>query len=194
MNGRWTNGEPVVNIVDMFFTNEGTFGPRDDQIGIVGQDVVNAWQDHIVANLCNNYTFEGATFVDMDSANGLVGSQAANGAKPTAGTSSGEALPPSQTLLVRKYTGGRRGERAGRMFLAGMGESDLDENGIWTPGFLTGWREALDDFLESLSDFENSIDVPKYPVVVHSKSATATRITSLDPQPKVAYQGRRIGR
>lgn len=191
--GQWTNNRPVVNIIDVAWDEDGTGLSRPEAIESVAEDVRNAWQDHIVGALTDNYTFLRVNWVDLDNANGSVGSIAADPGRPDQGTGAGPSAPPSQCLQVNKITTRTRGARAGRWFLAGLTDAAIEENGQIGQSTIDAFNSLLDDYLESVSDV-GGLAIDKAPVVISVTQGVGNRITSMECAPLVAYQGRRIGR
>lgn len=192
IKGRWSSGRPIVNLMDMHVEGAALGSTRDDQIVAVAEDVRNAWQDHIIPNISSSYTMEGVDYLDMNGLNGIVGSVLPDVTRPLVGGQQTDSNAPNVSAVIEKQTGGgRRGEKPGRMFLAGLGDARVDNNGI----ILAIWRQQLDeafqDFLESIDD-GGVAEVPHYPVVVHVKSETATRVTGFVTQPIIGQQRRRL--
>ena len=193
LHGHWTNSRPIANILDMAWDTEGAFGSRNDNIVTIAEDVRNAWQDHILKFMSNNYVFDGVSWVDMDSADGSTGSIPRDTGRQTAGSSEDPAMPPSVAYNVKKFTTGGRSSRSGRWFNAGIPEGSVDEDGIISTGTQASINGHLSDFLGSVTDL-GGLELDKAPVVIHAASATGNKIIDLKVDPLVAYQGRRIGR
>lgn len=192
IKGRWSTGRAVVNVMDMYVQGAVLGSTRDDQILAVAGDIGNAWQDHIVPNVSSSYTFEGVDYLDLNGLDGIVGTVPPSTTRPVTGGQTQDSNAPNVTAIIEKQTGaGRRGTRAGRLFLTGIPDSRVNNNGVLT----TEWRAQLDDvfgdFFESIDD-GGIAEVPQYPVVVHVKSQTATRVTGFATQPLIGQQKRRL--
>lgn len=192
IKGRWSTGRAVVNVMDMHVEGATVGSTRDDQIVAVAGDIGNAWQDHIVPNVSNSYTYEGIDYLDLNGTDGIVGTVPPSTTRPIVGGVGADSNAPNVTAIIEKQTGaGRRGTRAGRLFLSGIGDGRVNNNGVLT----TEWRQQLDDvfadFFESIDD-GGIAEVPQYPVVVHVKSQTATRVTGFVTQPLIGQQKRRL--
>lgn len=141
------SGRPVVNV--LHFANDE--GAQSDAAKM--QDVVNNWQDHMMEFLDAAYTFLGADWRSLDPDDLNQGTIAPDTAKRTAGALTGQALPPNVAFLVKKVTNNRqRGQRDGRMFLAGVPAAVVGEAGDITPGNVTEYQGYLDLFLDGVND------------------------------------------
>ncbi len=120
----------------------------------------------------------------------VVGDRAAS---TVGGNALGPLIPQNSAHLVRKNTalGGRRNR--GRLYLPGVGETTVGDNGVLTAsriaevtGAMQAWRSAL----------VTSADVDEM-VILHSSSLlsptpTPTPVTSLACQSVIATQRRRL--
>lgn len=196
--GRWSNGRPVINILDMSIriNPDAPDVPwiEDDRPEFIREkcrDIADNWVDHLLPNMTNAYTFEGVGWVDLHSANGSTGFIA-----PTAGPANGalgaDSAPPQNTLLITKLEGGRtRGTRPGRWYLSAVRDEDIDNNGIVRPIWRAQMDASLEDFRQGIEDQGITDDIWSVPVVIHEKSATAGEITSFATSQKIGKQGRR---
>lgn len=198
LNGRWTNGRPIVNILDMdvrtnSLPDPGGFLPeRDEAVEEAAERLATAWQEHLLPNLSSSYGFEGVSWVDLDSESGSTGSIVPVSDYPQVGALGADAEVPQTTLLVEKQLSGRRrGTRNGRWYISGVPEMRIDNNGIVLPIWVTQMDNALSDFLGDVSKEGTADHVWTVPVVVHESAAGANRITKLKTSAKVGKQGRR---
>lgn len=199
LNGRWTNDQRIANVVDMHVDEDALALGRPDAINNAAVDLRDNWQQHIVAGIQNNYTFEGISWVDLNSANGQTGSLGPNTGLPFVGANTAnEGVPPNIALLVRKIVGGGRGIRTGRMYIAGLAENVVDENGVVLAAGITGWNTALAQFLDDITNLDGvAEDTAYHMVVVHETAAGAvstSKVTALLAQPLIATQRRRLAR
>lgn len=182
--GRWTNGRPVVNV--HYIQRE------EDDPEQSARDLLNNWQDHIIAMLPNNYSLEGARYRDRNSDPGVVGVILPDPAKPIVGPGSSEVAPPNVSYLVKKLGPLLVGQRTGRMYLPGIPESAVDENGVIAPATVTALQDLLDDFLSGLDGAGvNNL------VLVHftgptDTTGTVSQINSLALQNVAATMRRRL--
>lgn len=106
------------------------------------------------------------------------------------GTGTGTPLTTNTAVLLKKITarGGRKGR--GRMFIPGIGvsEIDVDEVGIIASGDVSALQGVWGGFFDDLSAS------PTLPVLLHSDGGPPDSITSVQIQPIVATQRRRLRR
>lgn len=196
--GRWSNGRPVVNILDMSVrqnpAGEGVPWIESDRatnIATKAKDIADNWVDHMIPNLTSAYTFEGVGWTDLNSANGSTGQVAPTGG-PAVGALGADSQPPQATLLVTKVEGTRsRGTRPGRWYLSAVRDSDIDNNGIVSPTWRLQIDGALEDFRQGVEDQSPVDDLWSVPVVIHERTATAGEITAFVTSQKMGKQGRR---
>lgn len=199
LNGRWSNDQRIATVIDMHVDEDALNVSREDAINNCAEDLRDNWQDHIVGGIQNNYTFEGISWVDLDSANGDTGSKGPNTGKAITGLNTSDpALPPNICMLVRKIVGGGRGIRTGRMYLPGLAENVVDENGVVLAAGVTGWNTALQTFLSDITNVDDvQADTAYHMVVVHQPEglpASQSKVTALLAQPLIATQRRRLKR
>ena len=198
ITGRWSNGRPVVNILDMSvranpsapgwpFTDED----RSSWVEEKALDVADNWAEHVVDQLTNTYTFEGVGWVDLNSANGTTGFVAPTGG-PVVGGQAAASSPPQNTLLVSKIENGRRrGTRPGRWYVSGLPEGEVDGNGIVAGNHVTGMNTRFELFRQGVEDQGIADDVWSVPVVIHESTQSAGEITRFETSTKIGKQGRR---
>jgi len=107
---------------------------------------------------------------------------------PENGTVSGDPMTPQVAYLVKKLTalGGRRNR--GRFYLPGVVESKVDGAGNVLGAFQTTIQTSMDDFMTDTGAADIGV------VILHSDGGTPTDVTSLQVEPKVATQRRRLKR
>ena len=150
--GQWTNGEPIVNVLDIRVTPEGGAGSRDEAVDTTLADAVQNWQSQMLDVFANNYTFLGADWVDLNSAEGRVGFEAPDPGQPVVGSVTTASSPPSVATIVNKICATRsRGRRNGRWYLPLATESNIDENGAVAGSTVTS-------VLASCNAFRNNVN------------------------------------
>nr|CRY96617.1 hypothetical protein [uncultured prokaryote] len=176
-------GETVVNVCDMAIDTEegvGDLAGRANGIAAVAGDLLDSWVANILPRLGINYSFRSVDWVDLNSADGEVGSINAtpDNALPLSGGRNADPHPSSVAILVKKEISGGRGERAGRMFLAGVIDDDASGN-VLLPSVATALNAAFAQFLTDMS-VEGTINDQEFkPVVVHTKAGQFTRYTDI---------------
>lgn len=107
------------------------------------------------------------------------------------GGAAGVSDSPNVAMLVRKQSllGGRRNR--GRMYIPGVSQSDVGEDGTLVGASLIAFQTAMDDFLTEIEATGCT------PVLLHSESLgvlAPTPMTSFSVQSLVATQRRRLRR
>lgn len=107
------------------------------------------------------------------------------------GTVSNPTAPPNVTFLVKKLTpnGGRQGQ--GRMYVPGVGEGFINQDGLIDATQLTTWRTQVDGFLGDLTAGG------LVPALLHAEGSPISApylVTSFFLDNKVATQRRRLRR
>lgn len=105
---------------------------------------------------------------------------------PRTGGNVASMAPPNVSFLVRKVTAmGGRANR-GRMYLPGVPESLVGNDGTLDSTFVTNQATVATNFLSRLSAEVLA------PVILHNSVQTPTLITQLVMEPRVATQRRRL--
>lgn len=104
------------------------------------------------------------------------------------GSVGGQAAPPQLATLVHKNTplGGRKGR--GRLFLPGLAEAALDQNGLIT----NAHKVAVETFLFDLLGGMTLGSTP--PMLMHSDETAPTAISTVEVDTVLATQRRRLRR
>jgi hypothetical protein len=140
-------GRPAVNVLHV--RNDETGGSDESKV----VDVVANWQDHMMVLMGSTVQFEGATWRSLDPSEGTVGFTPPDATKRLVGAQTGPTLPPNVALLITKITEDRqRGQRNGRMFLAGVDETEVDNGGNISSATVATWQGYVDDFLDGIND------------------------------------------
>jgi hypothetical protein len=107
---------------------------------------------------------------------------------PTGGGQVGDGVPAQVAVLCKKNTnlGGRQGR--GRMYIPGLDETTVGENGSIAPGTVVLWQTEVDAFEAALGPATDGM------VLLHGNSLSPTEVTSLVIDGRVATQRRRLRR
>jgi hypothetical protein len=194
-------GRQVVNILDMKMTTNGIDpinrpNAAADQAKIIAKE----WKARLLGGQVNALTLKAVRWVDLDSLGGSTGAflGSPDVTLPAAGLIAQQALTPSTSVLVTKQTEGARGQKTGRMYFAGTGETDNDpaNQRMLKPDWVPLLQGAFDGFLSAINQ-EGGISGEVYDSdlhVVHTKplvEATSSLVTKLAVQQLLATQRRR---
>jgi len=104
------------------------------------------------------------------------------------GGTAGNVAPPNVAALVRKNTvhGGRKG--SGRMYLPGIIESVVGDDGVLDTTFRNGLQADLEEFRAALDAAEIEM------FLLHGDATSPYQVTSLNVQASAATQRRRLRR
>ncbi len=199
-------GEAVANILDMQVDTTGGTTDRATALAEVAGDILNNWDDHILSFVCDDYVAQSVSWVDLDDANGPVGSRSTTSANtwPQPGAGTATPMPGNVAALVSKNITGSRGRRNGRMYLAGIPEVYTGSSGpnIIEGTYLDGINTSMASFLSGINDAEGiAIDVQRQLVVVHTQIPSPgadpvyvgySSVSSLTAQARLATQRRRL--
>lgn len=195
--GTWTNGQPVVNVLDVDIRGVGPIS-RGEAVDETLPDLVQNWQTQMLDVFANNYTFVGMDWVDLDTAEGRVGFEPPDGGSPVVGTIATASSPPSVTTIVNKICASRtRGRRNGRWYLPLATEANIDENGAVGASTITSVLASCNAFRDNvnqdpIADGRNvTIGVVSNPVVAGLAPAFMP-ITSFQVRPLTGTQRRRM--
>jgi hypothetical protein len=163
------NGRQVANIVDMQIDTTGSVVARDDAVDEVAGDILNNWSDEVLPNLTAQYIATSISWVDLDEADGSTGARTSTDGStwPEPGGSSDASAQGNVAFRINKQGTARRGQRAGRMYLCGVGESaNLNTNGnAVNPTVQTALTAAMQEFLSGIND--DLGDATRKMVVLH---------------------------
>jgi hypothetical protein len=129
----------------------------DEDLGRSDEEVVrdfaNNWQDHMLANLSQQYVLEAFNWLSLDPDDNNVGTLQPDPAKAVTGLETNITAPPNVAILIHKNTDNRpRGARDGRSYMGGVPENLVGANGVVDPGFVAEWNAGLQLFLDGISD------------------------------------------
>lgn len=202
VNGTYL-GRPVANILDQLIGDNVGPTTRSEAIDDTAGDIIDAWSQHVLSFVNTGYTALNVSWVDLDNDQGETGSKSSTTDEtwPQSGLSDGDPYAASVALLVTKQTSSGRGQRNGRMFIAGLDESFVTGNSI-EPTVLSGIQTEMDAFTEALTETGVIATYTTEPVVVHTRNTgtpadpviefvSHTPVTSFRAEARVASQRRR---
>lgn len=204
IHGVWTNGHSCDTVLDMQLDTTGSVLTREAALQDLADDVIQNWQSQIMHQLPNNYTVLGIHFIDLDEEDGATGDRPIDAGETATGLLTDPACPPNVAVLVKKLTTSGRGSRSGRMYLPGIEEANVSEDGVIGNSTIDALQAACDDFLDNINnDSGGPIDWTSRLVVVHleprpapplpdNRVGTYTAVSSLAVQSTVATQRRRL--
>lgn len=190
------SGRTSVNVVHVKLGILDIGGPEANS-----RDVVDNWQDHIVPLMTSNVTFTGAEWRSLDESDSSSGFLVPDDGKPTVGEQTESPLPPNTAFLVRKQVTGRaRGERNGRMYIAGVQEASVDGAGNLGGAIPALFETGLADFFSGVTGGIgplNQLVVLTIPKAAREKgdaefTVGTNEVTQLVLDPKVATMRRRL--
>lgn len=150
-------GQDCMNIFDVAIDPDALTN-RSEAISIVGGDLLNQWDDHILPRLVNDYTATEVRWVDLDAPDGETGSVSSTSGNtwPASGASTETPLPNhTYAKLVKTLEGKTRTQRNGALRLGGLPESYTDAAAPNT--ITTVARTALNTAFENLKDGINGL-------------------------------------
>ena len=140
-------GREVVNVLH-FVNDEAAVSDADK-----ARDILNAWQGQVMSVLDQSYVLTGAVWRSLDPDDTNQGTLAPDNTKPLTGWKTGTGSHPGVAMLVKKVTNNRqRGQRDGRMFLAGVPAVNVQESGALTSDLLGEANTAMAAFLDAVND------------------------------------------
>lgn len=171
-------GNDIANVLDMFIDTTGSSMAREDAIIDQAGVLVENWAGDLLVFQSNQLTFDSVSWVDLDESDGSTGMTTTGGSitLPDPGGSATGALPTNVAGLVRKNlatTG--RGFRSGRMFLAGLVESQttVGNGNLIEPANITTLNAGLASFLGDINQDGTTSTYDSRLVVVHITSRDA---------------------
>lgn len=189
---------PVVNIIDMYLDDADTPLTRDEAIVDLAGNIIEQWNEHVLPLLSDDLEFQSVSWVDLDTADGSVGSITSNGTQnlPAYGGQTAQTMPGMVTARIIKNTTGGRRARRGRMYLSGIPEAYTDDPAVNT--ISAAARSAIQDGMDDLQSGLTATAEPLFalykPVVVHDPADAApsyTDLTGYSVDPVVGAQRRR---
>ena len=154
LKGHVAGGHNIVNNVDISLEAPPT-KTRSDALSDFHGKLVGFWQDRMVSSMPSVYTFDGAHFVDLNTADGSTGDIAPNPAKPIVGPSGAAATSPQICFLVHLNSSSKRGQRQGRMYFGPIQESQVDGGGVISPSVQTGLQAVVENFRNDIGTYSS---------------------------------------
>lgn len=207
IHGAWTNSHTVDNVIDMQVDTTGSTELRSEAIELIAADIIQNWQSQVMPVLSDNYSVLSCRWVDLDQEDGTTGEVPPDPGEPSAGGAANPSSGPQVSYLVKKVTSSARGQRSGRLYIAGVLELTHDENGVLSFGVgetPTVLQAGLRTFLENVNQPDPGPDTHQcFMVVVHlderppapaedNRVGTYTLVSDLVVDPRVATQRRRL--
>lgn len=164
--------------------------------------VMNAWQDEVVAQFfTSNVTFTEGRSLRGPRPGPPTLSLLADATKPVTGGQGGSALPVNCATLITRITALGGVQFRGRMYMPGVPEGSVDNEGNLAPASQSQYQTAIDAFYTQLLTGANATQ----PVILHSPPLVSpgpppvygtppapTNITELRVQRKMATQRTRL--
>ena len=197
----WNGVRTVNNVMDVSVEGGGV-NTRDEAVDHVVGSMSGLWQERVIGFGPAGVTYQGAHWLDLDSLDGRSGDIGPAGGHPTVGSDASTMFPPNTAYLIHLNSTARRGQRQGRMYLAGAPEGSADNNGTLIPGIAASWDGHLNGLrtdIPALFDAEGGTAAWRTVHVTKPDKNdpdtwtwSSTTITSCATDPKVATQRRRL--
>lgn len=144
------------NVVDISIDAAGTVS-RDDSVDDFNSHICGMWQDTVLQCFGTSTLFLGASWIDLDSADGRTGTLGPAAAHPTHGVQTPPFAPPSISYLVHKNTVSRRGERGGRMYIPDVPEASVNDAGGLSGGAIALIEGEVGGFRTNILGYTNTV-------------------------------------
>lgn len=144
------SGRPVANVLCYKITDSTVLVDRATSIFDMAGVLLNEWTDSILPTQVSLLSADSVSWVDLNSADGSVGSRNTSGGHtwPMVGSGGGTPMPGNVATLVKKLTGGHRGTRTGRMYLCGLDDAyTTSPANELTPATVAIYQGKLTSFL-----------------------------------------------
>lgn len=161
-----------------------TYGVEVNSLELdVANDLHAAFVGNMLAVIGSDYSAVSTTLITDNIA---VTSQ--TGSFP--GEDNAASCPSNCAMLVKKVSGFRGRANTGRMYIPGISEGNVENNGALTTGQLTVAQAAVSDWYAAIFGVEGVDDL----VILHSTEALGapTPVVALQVQPVIATQRRRM--
>jgi hypothetical protein len=118
-------GRPCDNVLDYHVDTTGSTVSRNDAIAGLAIVILDKWWARFGSVVTSEFTFQSVSWVDLNSATGVVGqiSTTPTNSLPKTGTGGTGGLAGNTAVLITKMTASVRGARSGRMYMAGLPET-----------------------------------------------------------------------
>lgn len=192
---------PIANIYDVHLYSTAIGDDRQEMCFRFAGRLLNTWHDTIRVKQTSSLTCEKVSWVDLDSLSGSTGerNETSETTWPAAGGNTAGASAGNTSVLITKSSGGNRGTRPGRMYVAGVIEGDTDSANpnILSSAAVASWQGFVDTFRAdtTFDDLDPLEEYAAEPVVVHAPQGVTPSydpITSLQVQSLLATQRRRL--
>lgn len=149
-------GRNIVNIVDQRIDDSAFPGVRAASCEIAAEQLLGAWDANLRPFAVNNLSCQSVSWVDLHSSDGSTGTVNTHAAVtwPANGGSAGDPMTSQTAILVHKNTAGSaRGQRRGRMYLAGSNDAANSDDSphLVNTTLVTSLNLALGGFLAALN-------------------------------------------
>lgn len=199
-------GRPADCVVDVSLDEFA--GSRDSAVAGLIPLVIAAWQDNMLATMGNFCTFIGCRYLDLDSISGTGGFHAPVGGHPTTGGVTDQGSTPSTAWLIHKTCAHTRAQKAGRMYVPGPTEGNVNTDGTIASAMLSTVNTKVGAFLNAVGagtfyppattawrvvhvTGHTGTAVPGYPNG-YPNSWNSTDVNSVSCDTRVATQRRRL--
>lgn len=162
---------PTANILDFRIDTTGSTVSREDAVEAMCGIIINEWSDHVLPHVCAPYTASSVSWVDLDEEDGSTGSRTSTSQEtwPQVATRSGTPAPANTSVLVTKVGSSRRGQRNGRLYLAGPPEGEVGTQNL-TSGYQAAIQDSMTSMLGNLNQEDpNEFEYGSYLVIVHTR-------------------------
>lgn len=203
--GLHTNGRAIVNTYHLQYSDSS--GLDDADGAEIATKAAIAWQDEAMDYISDNYTFQGVSWIDLNSEDGRTGLVPPQAGHPSTGADAAAAAgSPQVTLLIKKAVGGSaRGQRSGRMFVSPVSEVFVTENGQIGSSELTSLQTKWTAFYVAMNSITYSGGSTVFSCLPHWKgdddpgdgggewpATGVSAVSGLTVDPRVATQRRRM--
>lgn len=162
---------PTANILDFRIDTTGSTESREEAIEAMCGIIINEWSDHVLPQVCAPYTATSVSWVDLDEEDGSTGSRTSTGQEtwPKVATRSGTPAPANTSVLVTKVGSSRRGQRNGRLYLAGPPEGEVGTQNL-TSTYQAAVQASMESMLGNMNQSETTLgEYESYMVIVHTR-------------------------
>lgn len=181
--GEYLN-RPALNVMDMVVADANAPDTREDAVKFAAAQVGKVWTTTVMQLLSSSYSLERVDYLDLSEEDGVVGSltEVDGVSLPQTGDLSGDPITAAVALLVTKQTVARRGQRQGRMFIAGLTEGYVNGN-ILDSSYQGPMNDELDTFLASITETSPIAQNEYFPTVIHTRNEGTAAV------PNIVYTG-----
>lgn len=205
LNHNLGNGRHATVVIDLS-VDEGVAGNRTTAVANAALATGQAWQDKIMTIASNALSYTGGQYTDLDSLAATSGSFGPAAGHPVNGGAASATCPPNVAMLVTKHCAHSRAQRPGRMYVPGVIENQVSDQGDISSTQLAGNQTAFNLLLAQLQgslisgattawrvvhvNGHDGVVAPGFPNG-HPNSWSSSDVTALTCQTRVATQRRR---